>query len=230
MTFRNRHAKASGAAAAAAGNGRVSVGAADDLSTYAELCRTARYAPPQSLAWIEAWVASTRSDGIIVTLMDGGRPVYALALDVEKSGPFRVARLMSGRHANGNFPPADPQFLDSGDFDFAAVAAAIRKARPDIDVIALERLLPEMDGLANPLAGLPQFPSPNIALAVDLDGGFDQLLSRVSGKRKRKKHRSQTRKFEMAGGFRRIEAKTPAEVATLLDAFFAMQTLRHPVC
>ena len=31
--------------------------------------------------------------------------------------------------------------------------------------------------------------------------------SRVSGKRKRKKHRSQTRKFEAAGGFRRIEAK-----------------------
>ncbi len=226
MTFRNRHAKAAGAAAAASGNMRASVSTADDLSTYAELCRTARPAPPQSPAWIAAWVAETGTDGIIVTLKAGGRPVYALALDVEKSGPFRVARLMSGRHANGNFPAADPEFLASGGFDFAPIAAAVRSARPDIDVIALERLLPEFDGVANPLATLPHFPSPNIALAVDLEGGFDQLLARVSGKRKRKKHRSQTRKFEMAGGFRRIEAKTPAEVATMLEAFFAMKEWR----
>ncbi len=32
----------------------------------------------------------------------------------------------------------------------------------------------------------------------------DALLSRASGKRKRKKHRSQTRKFEAVGAFRRI--------------------------
>ncbi|RWE64197.1 MAG: GNAT family N-acetyltransferase, partial [Mesorhizobium sp.] len=73
---------------------------------------------------------------------------------------------------------------------------AIGRTRPDIDLISLERLLPDLDGVASPLAALPSFPSPNLALAVDLDGGFDALLSRASGKRKRKKHRSQTRKFE----------------------------------
>ena len=33
------------------------------------------------------------------------------------------------------------------------------------------------------------FKAPTSSLAVDLDGGFEALLSRVSGKRKRKKHR-----------------------------------------
>ena len=85
--------------------------------------------------------------------------------------------------------------------------AAIRTARPNIDALVLERLLPEHGGVANPLLALPHFPSPNISLAVSLEGGFDALLSRVSGKRKKKKHRSQMRKFEAAGGYRRIFVK-----------------------
>ena len=104
--------------------------------------------------------------------------------------------------------------------------AAIHATRPDVDALVLERLLPDFDGIANPLLALPHFPSPNVSLAVSLDGGFEALLSRVSGKRKRKKHRSQTRKFEAAGGFRRIEASTPDEVLRLLDAFFAMKEFR----
>ncbi|TIM19619.1 MAG: GNAT family N-acetyltransferase, partial [Mesorhizobium sp.] len=86
--------------------------------------------------------------------------------------------------------------------------------------------LPDLEGIANPLASLPNFPSPNLSLAVDLAGGFDALLSRASGKRKRKKHRSQTRKFEAVGSQRRIEARTADEVNRLLDAFFEMKEFR----
>ncbi|RUY49938.1 GNAT family N-acetyltransferase, partial [Mesorhizobium sp. M7A.F.Ca.CA.001.13.2.1] len=107
-----------------------------------------------------------------------------------------------------------------------SVLAAITEARPDIDLVALERLLPDLDGVANPLASLDHFSSPNLSLAVDLAGGFDALLSRASGKRKRKKHRSQIRKFETVGSHRRIEARTPDEVDRLLDAFFEMKELR----
>jgi len=103
---------------------------------------------------------------------------------------------------------------------------AIAKARQDIDLVSLERLLPDLDGVANPFAAMPGFPSPNLALAVDLEGGFDALLSRASGKRKRKKHRSQTRKFEAVGPFRRIEAGTREEVDRLLDAFLEMKKAR----
>jgi len=224
MTFRSQLAKSETPATGAGIS--VLVKPATDLSAYAELCRSASLAPPQSLHWVSAWHASNQSDGLVAVVRHNGRPVYALALDIVQSGPFRVARLMGDRHANGNFPPADHGFLSSGAFDIGPVVAAIRAARPDIDVIALERLLADCDGVANPLAAMKSFASPNVSLAVNLDGGFDALLSRSSGKRKRKKHRSQTRKFEAAGGFRRIEADTPDETARLLDAFFAMKALR----
>lgn len=204
----------------------ISVVAGDDLSAYAELCAAGSVAPAQSAAWIREWIAHAGPDSLVAVARYRGKPVYALAVEIVKSGPFRIARFMSGRHANGNFPAADPAFLASGAFDFEKIVAAIRDARPDIDLLALERLLPDLDGTPNPLLTQPHFSSPNLSLAVDLAGGFDALLSRASGKRKRKKHRSQTRKFETAGGFRRIEAKTPEGTARMLDAFFAMKEFR----
>jgi CelD/BcsL family acetyltransferase involved in cellulose biosynthesis len=108
----------------------------------------------------------------------------------------------------------------------AALVAAIRRARPDIDLLRLERLLPEHGGERNPLVDLPHAPSPNVSLACSLSGGFTELLSRSGGKRKRKKYRSQSRKLDAAGGYRRIEARTPAEVERQLDAFLAMKAAR----
>lgn len=204
----------------------VSVLPETDLVAYGELARRSLLAPAQDPLWIEEWVANVEPDGFVAMVEADCGPVYALALEVVRTGPFRIARIMGGRHANGNFPVADPTFLQAEPFDAGALLAAIRAARPNVDALALERLLPELNGVANPLLALPHFPSPNIALAVNLEGGFDALLSRVSGKRKKKKHRSQTRKYEAAGGFRRIEAGTPEEVSRILDAFFAMKDFR----
>jgi CelD/BcsL family acetyltransferase involved in cellulose biosynthesis len=197
------------------------------LVAYRALARDGIVAPPQSAAWIEGWIARARPDVVMATMTRDGETVFALALEVIRKGPFRIARFMGGTHANGNFALARRSWLaQSPETDVAALVAAIRKARPDIDVLALERLLPSLGGMANPLMCLPRFRSANISLAVDLAGGFDALLSRSSGKRKRKKYRSQSRKFDAAGGHRRIEAGTPAEVDRLLEAFFAMKDVR----
>ncbi|MER8414895.1 GNAT family N-acetyltransferase [Mesorhizobium sp. M0140] len=205
----------------------ISVASADGLAAYAEFCRSALFGPAQSAAWVQNWAAETRPDLLVATLSVEGKPVFSLALEVASKGLFRIARFMGGRHANGNFVAADPNWLAKADIPaLRSVLAAIAKARPDIDLVALERLLPDLDGVANPLASLDHFSSPNLSLAVDLAGGFDALLSRASGKRKRKKHRSQIRKFEAVGSYRRIEARTPDEVDTLLDAFFEMKELR----
>lgn len=212
-----------------AGHAGLSISIADSLAfaDYAEFCRSALFAPAQSPAWILNWGKYAESDAVLATLNAEGRKVFSLALEVTRSGPFRVARFMGGRHANGNFAAADPYWLTKADgAAICSTLAAIAKARPDIDLVALERLLPELDGIANPLASLPHFPSPNLSLAVDLAGGFDALLSRASGKRKRKKHRSQMRKFEAVGSHRRIEARTADEVNRLLDAFFEMKESR----
>ena len=120
MSFRNDRVDAAspsereGARAAS----EISVVAGDDLSAYAELCAAGSFAPPQSAAWIREWVANARPDSLVAIVRSGGKPVYALAVEIVKSGPFRIARFMSGRHANGNFPAADPVFLASGAFDF----------------------------------------------------------------------------------------------------------------
>ncbi|RWC91588.1 MULTISPECIES: GNAT family N-acetyltransferase [unclassified Mesorhizobium] len=205
----------------------VSVAAAEGLAAYAAFCRSALHAPAQSAAWVLTWAAEVKPDLLIATLELEGRPAFAVALEVVKRGPLRVAQFMGGRHANGNFAAAEPQWLASGDITaIRSMLAAIAGSRPDIDLIALERLLPDLDGIANPLASLDHFASPNLSLAVDLSGGFDALLLRASGKRKRKKHRSQTRKFEAVGSHRRIEARSADEVERLLDAFFEMKEQR----
>jgi len=197
------------------------------LADYAEFCASALFAPAQSASWVGNWAEATGADIVVATLGIAAHPALSLALEIVRRGPFKVARFAGGRHANGNFAATDPRFLPAIDnAAIGALFAAIHKARPDIDLIALERLLPDLDGVANPLAAMPHFTSPNLALAVDLDGGFDALLSRASGKRKRKKHRSQTRKFEAVGSFRRIEAHTPEDVDRLLGAFFEMKESR----
>lgn len=212
-----------------AGKAGLSISVADSaaLAAYAEFCRSALFAPAQSAGWILNWAAHTGADVVVATLRADNRPVFSLALEVTRSGAFRVARFMGGRHANGNFAAADPQWLASADSAaIRAMLAAIAKARRDIDLVALERLLPDLDGVANPLSALPHFSSPNLSLAAGLAGGFDALLTRVSGKRRRKKHRSQARKFGAVGSHCRIEARTADEVNRLLDAFFEMKEFR----
>lgn len=205
----------------------VCVSNADALADYVHFCRKTPWAPAQSPQWVSHWIAETRPDTLIATLTIDGAAVFALALEIVCSGPFRIARFMGGRHANGNFAPADRAWLRaaSGE-DIRILIAGIAKARPDIDLISLERLLPEFDGSPNPLSLLPHSPSPNLSLAADLNGGFDALLGRTGGKRKRKKHRSQVRKFKLVGAYRRIEAQTPQDTHALLEAFFAMKADR----
>jgi CelD/BcsL family acetyltransferase involved in cellulose biosynthesis len=194
------------------------------LDIYGRLCEDAVYAPPQSATWTKSWATSTRPDFIVAALEAGGRPVLALALEIVEQRRFRVARFFGGQHANGNFPAATPGYLNAArPEDIVGLTAAIRRERPDIDLLMLERQLEALDGYRNPLSGMPGTRSPNIALATTLDGGFEALLDRSGGKKRRKKHRYKARKFEDAGEMRRIEAKTAAEVASLLTAFLAMK-------
>ncbi|QPC88684.1 GNAT family N-acetyltransferase [Mesorhizobium sp. NBSH29] len=193
------------------------------LVAYRNACTASSASPSQDFGWIDAWARHVVPDFIVATLGPVEAPVFALALEVVKSGPLKVARFMGERHANGNFAPLSGIVAPS---ELDALFAAIHAARPDIDMLALERLAETCGTATNPLLAFQNAPSANLALAVSLEGGFEALLSRTSGKRKRKKHRSQQRKFEAAGGFRRVEAKTPADVDALLDAFFVMKDER----
>lgn len=228
QSFHRTRAAPISRAAGAASDADIAISDASGLTAYAALAERGISAPAQGWPWVRQWSESVKPDLVVATLSRSGVPVFALALEVVRTGPFRVARFLAGTHANGNFAPADKVWLAQAGAraDIAALISAIASARPDIDLVALERLLPDLDGFANPLLAVSHRSSPNISLAVDLDGGFAALLARSSGKRKRKKHRSQTRKFEAAGGFRRIEATTPDEVRRVLGAFFSMKEIR----
>ncbi|MGO4840164.1 GNAT family N-acetyltransferase, partial [Rhizobiaceae sp. 2RAB30] len=139
------------------------------------------------------------------------------------SGSFRIARLMGGHHANGNFCPFVASVGAPSVTALRDLVAAIGEARSDIDLLSLERMTDVIDGHANPFLTLSHQQSPNLGLAVSLSGGFDAVLQRAGSKRKRKKNRAQARKFEAAGGFRFIRASSQPETARLLDAFFAMK-------
>lgn len=183
------------------------------------------FAPPQSPDWVRIWSETVNPDVVIGLVRRHGRTLFALPLEVVSVGPFKVARFPGGSHANGNFPPTDriEQPLAS---DIEALVAAIARERRDIDLIVLERLCPERDALDNPLLAMPHAPSPDGGLAVNLEGGFDGVLGRVSGKRKRKKYRSQLRKFEAVGTVDVGRASSAAETAALLDTFFALKSER----
>jgi CelD/BcsL family acetyltransferase involved in cellulose biosynthesis len=105
----------------------------------------------------------------------------------------------------------------------AAIAAALRKARPDIDLVSLSRQAPHFEGRDNPLAALATRQSPNLSLAVDLDGGFEAVLSRHGGSRKRQKFNYQRNRFNRAGGYRLIEATTLQEAERLIETFFVLK-------
>lgn len=194
-----------------------------DIAAYTAFAKGKIFAPAQSPAWVGEWMRHSGEDCFIALVRLSGGGQIALPLEVSRFGPLKAARFMGNRHANGNFPPASAL---PGHADAASITAAVKKIRPDIDLLLLERMAQSVGGVANPLGHMPQQQSPNVSLAVDLDGGFDAMLSRVSGKRKRKKHRSQTRKFDAVGATRRLEASTPEEVNHILDSFFDLKAIR----
>ncbi|WP_292894895.1 MULTISPECIES: GNAT family N-acetyltransferase [unclassified Nitratireductor] len=197
------------------------------LRRYREDCAEACFMPAQSPDWVSAWTRHTPHPSIIVRLCDGQGHLLSLALEVVQKGRFRIARFIGDRHANGNFPALHVRLCDGfPKTHLTALRDGIRQARPEIDVLVLERQLRECAGQDNPLLGWPHSDSPNVSLAVNLDGGFDAVLARSSGKRKRKQHRSQARKLEAAGKVERRLARSRAEAEVMLNAFFDMKAHR----
>lgn len=195
---------------------------AEALGAYLEASDMLVKAPAQSARWTQLWRETVNPDLVVAILRKDGRTLFALALEVVRKGPMRIARFPGGSHANGNFPPtcrAAPPLAS----DIDSLIAALRRTRPDIDLLLLERLTPELLGLPNPLLALPHGASADVGLAVNLDGGFDGVMGRASGKRKRKKHRSQQRKFEAVGEIVIGRPGTMAEAAGLLDIFFTIK-------
>jgi CelD/BcsL family acetyltransferase involved in cellulose biosynthesis len=208
---------------------RVDVRSANEaaLSEYDAFCAGAVHAQAQHPLWVRSWIDATGADALIATVSRDGRPAVSLALEVVRSGGFSIARFIGGSHANGNVAAmATTATHPLTAPEVKILSEALHTARPDVDLVLLERQNPSWAGRENPLQSLATMESPNISLAVDLSGGFDAMLSRHNGKRKRKKFRLQLRRFEDAGGHRLVQARTVADVDRLMTAFFELKTTR----
>lgn len=199
------------------------------LEAYSAFCDGAVHAPALNPLWVRAWLRGAGKAGLICLVSRDGCPALALALEVVRQKSLRIARFAGGSHANGNFPALGPGFPADAEEEKSLIEmllSEIRRQRPDIDMLALERQRESLSGHRNPLGALPRTKSPDISLAADLSGGFDEYLDRHSGRRKRKRHRAQARKLEAAGGCRHFAAHSQAEIDRLLDAFFMLRRAR----
>jgi CelD/BcsL family acetyltransferase involved in cellulose biosynthesis len=192
---------------------------------YERFCAGVACGPHQSRLFLDSWREGTCAEVVVAVASVGGEPAMMLPLEVTNSPVARVARFPGGSHANGNFAPVRRLGMN-GPALVASLRSALRHGRPDIDLLSLERLVPSLGGVENPLVEAASGHSPDVALSLSLAGGFDAVLERSSGKRKRKKYRSQLRKYEAAGGWRIVRPQTPEETDGLVDAFLTMKADR----
>lgn len=192
---------------------------------HAKFCALAVQSPAQSPIWLDNWVRNVNNDVIFATILTDEKPAFSVALEIVSRNGLTIAQFPGGKHANGNFPAVHADlFSEAQHGSLKKLFSEIRHKRPDIDLLSMERQEAVLEGINNPLAIFATGESPNFALSLDLTDGFDAVLEQLNGKRKRKKHRNDTRKFEANGGFRIVRPGKPDEVDRLLDFFFEAKT------
>ncbi|MBS9720120.1 GNAT family N-acetyltransferase [Tianweitania sp. BSSL-BM11] len=207
----------------------VNVDAASDamLQQYRDFASEVTCGAAQHPDWVESWAFTRSTEILFLSLNLSGQTVLMMPLEVVRQRGCRIARAIGGNHANGNFPAIAPERGHNLTPQvMKRVLADVHRLRPDLDLVLIERQTASIDGVSNPFAQLASVLSANIGLALHLGCGFDAILDRIGRKRRLKKHRSQTRKLEAAGGFRRIEAQSDAEVERLVAAFLQQKAER----
>jgi CelD/BcsL family acetyltransferase involved in cellulose biosynthesis len=181
--------------------------------------------PASDPFWVRLWAEHVNPEIFVVVAHRSGVPVLALPLEMRLQSGLRVARFVGGSHANANFPIMGAA-LNANEAKqlFSRLRALCASAPCNADLLELDRQLAMLNGLANPLLVEGSTVSPNVALSLRLDGTFDSLLERRSGKRKRKRFRSSQRKFEAAGGFKVHQQVEHDQTSDVLDAYFALKS------
>ena len=179
----------------------------------------------QTYDWCRSWVAAKSPELAIAVGHVDGEPAFILPLEVVNRPGMRVARYIASRFSNMNngiFAEAGRSFFAEPQ-SAAAFVAEMRQHSPGPDCVVLDKLPFEWRGLRNPLSRMPHVRNQNEAFQITLDCGFEELLQRANGKRKRKRFRASSRRLDAAGGWEHLVAGTPEEALALLELFFAQK-------
>jgi CelD/BcsL family acetyltransferase involved in cellulose biosynthesis len=176
----------------------------------------------QSPDFLRAWLHHTPYEPAFMSFMAEGAGPVLLPLELADKQLLCYA---GESHANANFPVGRAQDIAAltaaGE---KAIVTALRDAKPRGNALLLERQLEDCRGVPNPFVFENSAVSPNVSLALSLEGGFDAVLSRHSAKRKRKRFRQQEREFGQIGGYRFVSDVKADDVPDLLKRLFALKT------
>ena len=196
----------------------------DGLNHLATIAETGHCGFSNAPHWVGLWAAKVNPNIAVVVARRQGQIVAATALEIVNVSGLKIAQFVGGSHANANFPALKAHLSDLESANLiAAIQAGLKAAPWCVDAIMLERQLETLGGMTNPLLAGGSSISPNVSLHLSVDQSFDAVLESRSAKRKRKRYRSQQRKFEAAGGFQIINPSANAASAALLDQYFAMK-------
>lgn len=178
----------------------------------------------QHPVFLATWLESVGCRPMFVQMRANGHGPVLLPLEICANG---IAGFCGGRHANGSFPVGRPEDIAAlADLGPDACIDTLRRAGLPTSAIILERQHRHWNGISNPFVSPASVPSPNPALSLELQGGFDKVLAKRSGKRKRKKWRNQNRKLEAIGAVTYLHPAPVDQIPMLLDRFFALKAIR----
>lgn len=206
----------------------------DDLSLleadWCELEKHSNISIYQRYDWVEACLNTLESKlqakPQIVSGRKNGKLVFVLPL-VSQGEIMPMTRWIGGNHSNFNLALIDNGFRKTLSIDDVhALFLQISELLPNNGYLKLCCQPLVWQGQSNPLQAVSHQRSTNVALGMDLSGGFEDVLASVNGKRKRKKFRSQTRALKSLGGAKLVEATSAKETLAILNSFYLQKSER----
>lgn len=184
----------------------------------------ALYTGHQHPNFIRAWLKTGDSDPVFIVLQAKGHGEVLLPLE---KAPGAIAQYIGGKHAYGNFPIGKASDIEAlADIATDALADCATLQQMGINALALERQYESWQNIANPFINSHSVCSPNVALSFSLEGGFDAVVARSGGSKRRKKFRSQMRKLETVGAIHTVIPVELDDAASTLETFFAFKAER----
>lgn len=190
--------------------------------------RSSRNGFHQGYDWCSAWMRTHGSTLVIVRACLGTVPVMILPLELKNTPFVRTLRFIGSDHSNintglfhENFETLCPQGFE------ACIEDGLRRLlRPIADLVLLEKVPLTWETHKSPLAVLPSVLNQNAAFQLGLSADFDETLSQLNAKRRRKKFKTSERRLEAIGGYEHVVARSHEERHTLLELFFAQKAAR----
>ena len=182
----------------------------------------------QSLDWCKAWAVTHNSRLALVTGRSLGKTVFILPLEIVHGATGRKAQFIGAAFSNINTGLFTEGFAtNSSAARMQAVMQTVKAAlRSHADMLQLTNVPAEWRGLKNPFALVPSIANQNLAYQLPLLASFEETLTQINAKRRRKKFNSGIRHLNAVGGFDYVTAETPGEKRALLQLFFRQKAIR----